>query len=62
LADPAQAAFAAQLEFAGLQIIGGNYWSPTETFGAIMILGNPDNIDHQTLLDNMVLGITAPMN
>ncbi|MCL2084936.1 MAG: extracellular solute-binding protein, partial [Oscillospiraceae bacterium] len=60
-ADPAQAAFAAQLEYAGLQIIGDNYWSPTETFGAIIKLGNPDNIDLQTMLDNLVEGITAPV-
>jgi arabinogalactan oligomer/maltooligosaccharide transport system substrate-binding protein len=60
-ADPAQAAFAAQLEYAGLQIIGGNYWSPTETFGTIVIQGNPDGINLQTLLDNMVEGITAPV-
>jgi len=60
-ADPAQAAFAAQLEYAGLQIIGGNYWAPTEAFGQIVIQGNPDNIDLQTLLDNMVEGITAPV-
>lgn len=60
-ADPAQAAFAAQLEFAGLQIIGGKYWGPTEAFGAIIKQGNPDGTDLQTLLDNMVAGITAPV-
>jgi arabinogalactan oligomer/maltooligosaccharide transport system substrate-binding protein len=59
-ADPAQAAFAAQLQYAGLQIIGGNYWSPTETLGTIIIQGNPDNTPLQTLLDNAVQGITAP--
>jgi arabinogalactan oligomer/maltooligosaccharide transport system substrate-binding protein len=59
--DPAQAAFAAQLPFAGLQIIGGNYWTPTETLGTIIIQGNPDNVPLQTLLDNAVAGITAPM-
>jgi arabinogalactan oligomer/maltooligosaccharide transport system substrate-binding protein len=60
-ADPAQAAFAAQLEFAGLQVIGGNFWAPSETLGAIIIQGNPDNIDLQTMLDNAVAGITAPI-
>jgi arabinogalactan oligomer/maltooligosaccharide transport system substrate-binding protein len=60
-ADPAQAAFAAQLEFAGLQIIGGNYWGPTSTLGEIIIQGNPDGTDIQTILDNAVAGITAPV-
>lgn len=60
-ADPAQAAFAAQLQFAGLQIIGGNYWAPTEAFGTIITQGNPDKTDLQTILDNLVAGITAPV-
>ena len=62
LADPAQAAFAAQLQYAGLQLIGGNYWSPAETLGRIIADGNPDGIDLQTLLDNAVIGITASVD
>ena len=60
-ADPAQAAFAAQLEYAGLQILGGNYWSPTETLGTIIVQGNPDGTDLQTIIDNTVEGIIAPV-
>ncbi|MGN0383515.1 MAG: extracellular solute-binding protein [Eubacterium sp.] len=57
--NPAIAALAAQAEFATLQRVGGNFWSPTETFGGIIAQNNPDNVEIQTLLDNMVDGITA---
>jgi arabinogalactan oligomer/maltooligosaccharide transport system substrate-binding protein len=59
--DPALAAIAAQAAFATPQVIGGNFWAPSETLGEIITLGNPDNIDLQTLLDNAVAGITAPV-
>lgn len=60
-AAPAIAALAAQSAFATTQRVGGNYWSPAGTFGAIIYAGNPENADLQTLLDNMVAGITAPV-
>ncbi len=60
-ASPAIAALAQQSLYATVQRVGGNYWSPTETFGAIMAAGNTDGTDLQTLLDNMVAGITAPV-
>ncbi|MCL1854096.1 MAG: extracellular solute-binding protein [Clostridia bacterium] len=60
-ASPAIAALAEQAQFATIQRVGGNYWAPTETFGSIMYNGNPDNTDLQTLLDNLVAGITAPV-
>ena len=60
-ASPAIAALAEQGQYATVQRIGGNYWAPTETFGTIMYNGNPDGTDFQTLLDNLVAGITAPV-
>ena len=59
--SPAIAALAQQGQFATVQRIGGNYWAPTEAFGSIMYNGNPDGTDLQTLLDNLVAGITAPV-
>lgn len=61
LADAAIAALSAQSGFATAQNVGGNYWAPTDTFGAIVVQGNPDGIELQTLLDTMVEGITAPV-
>ena len=52
-------AVVAQSEYATLQRVGGNYWDPVATFGAIMVDGNSDGEDLQTLLDNTVDGITA---
>ncbi len=60
-ADPAIAALAAQSDFATAQNVGSNYWSPVDTFGAIMVAGNPDGLDLQEALDTMVAGITAPV-
>jgi len=61
LASPAIAALAEQSLYATVQRVGGNYWSPVETFGAIVIAGNPDGTDSQALLDTMVEGIVAPV-
>lgn len=60
-ASPAIAALAAQAEFAAPQRVGGNYWEPANTLGQTLISGNPDGTDLQTLLDNAVAGITAPV-
>ncbi|NLC79181.1 MAG: extracellular solute-binding protein [Ruminococcaceae bacterium] len=60
-ASPAIAALAEQSQFATVQRVGNNYWSPTESFGAILAQGNPDGTDPQVLLDTMVEGITAPL-
>lgn len=60
-ADAAVAALAAQNEWATVQTVGDNFWSSTETFGQILQTGNPDGTDIQTLLDNMVAGVTAPI-
>jgi arabinogalactan oligomer/maltooligosaccharide transport system substrate-binding protein len=60
-ASPAIAALAEQAAYATPQRIGGNYWSPAETLGQILIDGNADGTDLQELLDNAVEGITAPV-
>ncbi len=60
-ANPAIAALSAQSAFATVQRIGDNYWTPSESLGTILALGNPDGTDLQTLLDNAVIGITAPI-
>jgi len=61
-ADPAIAALAAQSQYAVLDgCEGGNFWTPTETFGAIIANGNPDGVDLQELLDNMVEGVSQPV-
>ncbi|HPF88378.1 MAG TPA: extracellular solute-binding protein [Candidatus Limiplasma sp.] len=58
-AAPAIAALAEQSAYATTQRVGGNYWSPAAAFGAIIYGGNADGTELQTLLDNMVAGITA---
>lgn len=57
--NPAIAALAAQAGFADVQRVADNYWANAETLGKILVNGNPDNTDLQTLLDNAVTGITA---
>lgn len=59
--SPAIAALAAQAEFATPQRVGGNYWEPANTLAQTLVFGNPDGVDLQTLLDNAVDGITAPV-
>lgn len=60
-ANPAIAALAEQAAYATPQRVGGNFWSPAETLGGILAQGNPDGKDMQTLLDECVTGITAPV-
>ena len=57
---PAIAALASQSEYATVQRVGNNFWAPAETFGALMIAGNPSGTAAQELLDIMVQGIVAP--
>lgn len=58
-AAPAIAALAAQSAFSTVQRVGGKYWDPAAALGKILVNGNPDGIELQTLLDNAVAGITA---
>ena len=42
-----------------VQRVGNKYWEPAAALGKILVNGNPDGIELQTLLDNAVAGITA---
>ncbi len=57
--NPAIAALAAQAAYADVQRVGNKYWDPAAALGKIVMNGNPDGTDLQTLLDNCVAGITA---
>lgn len=57
--DPAIAALTQQSQFASIQRVGDKYWSPAQTYGAIMIAGNDKKVELQKLVDNLVEGITA---
>ena len=59
--SPALTAVVEQSEYATLQRVGGNYWASAETLGSICVNGNPDGKDTQTLVDDAVAGITAPV-
>lgn len=58
-AEPAIAAIVAQAPYANVQRVGQPFWDSAAALGKIIVNGNPDNIDLQTLLDNCVAGITA---
>lgn len=57
--NPAIAALAAQAAYADVQRVGNKYWDTAAALGKIIVNGNPDGTDLQTLLDNCVAGITA---
>ena len=56
---PAIAALSAQSAYADVQRVANQYWDPAAALGKIIVNGNPDGIDLQTLVDNAVAGITA---
>lgn len=56
---PAIRAVIEQSEFGKVQRVGNNYWSPCIDFGTIMAEGNPEQMDLQEIMDNLVAGITA---
>lgn len=58
-AEPAIAAIVAQAPHATVQRVGSKYWDASAALGKIIVNGNPDRVDLQTLLDNCVAGITA---
>ena len=60
-AEPAISALAEQIQYATVQRVGGQYWSPAATLGDILAQGNPEGKDLQALLDDAVAGITAPV-
>lgn len=60
-ANPAIAALAEQSAFAEVQRVGQKYWDSAAALGKIIVNGNPTGTGLQTLLDNCVAGITAPV-
>ena len=58
--EPAIAAIVAQAPYADVQRVGSKYWDAAAALGKIIVSGNPDGANLQTLLDNCVAGITAP--
>lgn len=56
---PAIQAVISQGAYGQLQRVGNNFWTPFQKFGEIMAAGNPDNVDMQELMDELVNGITA---
>ena len=60
-ASPALTAVVAQSEFASLQRVGNNFWTPAESLGSILAKGNAEGKDTQALVDEAVAGITAPV-
>ena len=57
-------ALAQQSEFAQAQKVGGKYWDPTQTFGELIAQGTllvDDDTAIQEALDNLVDGVTAPV-
>lgn len=58
-AEPAIAAIVSQAPYADVQRVGSKYWDTAAALGKIIVNGNPDGTDLQTLLDNCVAGITA---
>lgn len=57
--SPAIQAIIQQSEYASLQRVGGNFWTPVQEFGKTMAAGNPEGKDLQELLDTMVKGVTT---
>lgn len=58
--EPAIAAIIAQAPYADVQRVGSKYWDAAAALGKIIVSGNPEQTDLQTLLDQCVAGITAP--
>lgn len=62
--DVALSAIMAQDAFGVPQTVGGNFWSPSQTFGEIVAQGTisaDDEAAIQSALDELVAGITAPV-
>lgn len=49
-----------QAEFSNVQRIGSNYWTITSVFGTTIAAGNPDQVDLQQLLDEVVASLAVP--
>lgn len=53
-ASVAIAALVQQSPYADVQDVGANYWAPMSRLGIYLASGNPDNVDLQKLLDDIV--------
>ncbi len=63
-ANTAISALTEQSAYGVVQVVGGNYWDPTATFGEMIAKGElsaDDEAGIQKALDNMVAGVTAPI-
>lgn len=56
---PAVQAILDQSHYGNLQRVGNKYWNACTEFADTLIAGNPNNIELQELMDNLVAGITA---
>lgn len=63
-ANTAISALAEQSAYGVVQVVGGNYWDPTATFGEMIAQGTlsaDDEAGIQAALDTMVEGVSAPV-
>lgn len=63
-ANIAISALAEQSAYGVVQTVGGNFWDPTATFGEMIAKGElsaDDEAGIQTALDNLVAGVSAPV-
>lgn len=63
-ANTAISALSEQSAYGVVQMVGGNYWDPTATFGEMIAQGSlsaDDEAGIQEALDTMVAGVTAPV-
>lgn len=63
LSNVAIAALSEQSAYGVVQVVGGNYWGPTETFGEMIAQGSLNRDDTaaiQEALDTLVEGVSAP--
>lgn len=63
-ANLSAAGIAAQAPYASTQVVGGKFWDPTATFGQMIAegkLSKDDEAGIQAALDELVTGVTAPI-
>lgn len=58
--SPAVMALASQAPYSIRQSIAGPFWTPATVFGTVMASGNPDNLELQEILDDMVEAAQKP--
>ena len=63
MSNVAIAALSEQSAYGVVQVVGGNYWDPTATFGEMIAQGSLNRDDAaaiQEALDTLVEGVSAP--